>query len=344
MGCYTSVISEELLIKMGRFAKYVNEHYFDIDSKRNSYILGALTSCCIPDIKHSNRLIIRSKTRELVELIRDELESKHTIIADTREKSSYWLQITNKNLRCVLEEKGLGNSKKERRFPNNIKEEYIDHFIRGFFDERADIVNRRDLTYVSMGSFSENKQFLLELNLTLKKHAGVNKNDFCRQLTYGSANSLKIYNLIYRDWEYIRENGLYLPSQKDKFDNIHNTHPSKKSMLIMERIEKAKEHLLNGEWVKDFLKDVGYNSLVGLTHIFKKYTGQTVRKFREHHVAELEIKIVERVKGLFLQGKETKEILDEIGWTNYHLYRAFNRVTGQNLRTFESEIKKNIAG
>lgn len=219
MGCYTSVISGDLLIKMakGKLAGYINEHYFDIDSKRNSYVFGALVSCYIPDSRFSDGIIIRSKRRELVELIKDELESKNTVISDTREKSSYWLQITNKNLRSILEGKGLGNGKKERIFPKYIKKEYLDHFIRGFFDARATIVNNHGLTCIMM-SFNENKQFLLELNFMLKKCAGVKrKDDHSRELTYGHADSLKIHNFIYRNLGYIEENGLYLSSQKDKF-------------------------------------------------------------------------------------------------------------------------------
>ena len=346
MRCYTSVISEDLLIKMvkGRIAKYVNEHYFDIDSKRNSYVFGALLSCYIPHARHSNGIIIRSRKRDLVELIRNELGSQHAITSDPRDKSSYWFQLMNQNLRSVLEKKGLGDGKKERRFPRDIEKENLYHFIRGFFDAKANVVNRKGPTCLMMGRFNGNKQFLSELNLILKKHAGVKrKMDYCKGLTYGSADSLKIYNLIYRDWKNIKESGLYLSSQKDKFDNIHNVRHSKRSMLIMEKIEKIKEHLSKGEMVKDFLNEVGYKSLVGLTHIFQKYTGQTVRAFRKHCVAESEIKIIERVKELLLQRKKTKEILDELGYSDHYLYPVFKRVTGQRLRDFKREIKNNIA-
>lgn len=261
--------------------RYANGHYFDEESKRMFYMLGAFYSCYIPKNDTPTGVIIRCRNEELLDLIKRELESDHTVVHDSRGKNSHWIQIRDKHLRYTLEEKGLVPNKKERKFPENMGEEYIDHFIRGFFDGQAHITRYKgDGRNVITLLF--NKPFLIGLNNNLKEYAGVDhERSSAKDLTYGHRDAMKIYKFIYRDWDFIEENKLYTNLQKDKFNILHKpTHHSNiKHIKAVEKMEKAVELAMQGKKVYEISKILNYSHPPGLCQIFKKIKGQTIRQY-----------------------------------------------------------------
>jgi len=213
-----------LKLKKGRLFKYVNESYFDdpkdvSDLKREYYTLGLLFSCYTPTTNPGG-IIFRSDREGLVEFIKDELESEHAIGSEREGGASHQIEIRNNHLRSALEKKGLVKDKSKRRFPK-IEEVYLDHFIRGFFDSQANvgiIKSKRNQTRIWFNSPS----FLSGLHSKLREHAKVKLGKLSGNfLRYGHADSIRIHDFIYRDWDFMKYEGSYLKSREEKFNTLH---------------------------------------------------------------------------------------------------------------------------
>src|SRR3989338_1536902 len=122
---------------MGRWPKRVNKHFFDKESKEMYYVLGAFYRKHIEDGEKG--LIFRSRHRDLVNIVKSKLKSKHAIISHTT-KSSHFIQMKSvPYLRSKLEALGVKGDMEDREFPNFVPEVYLDHYIRGLFDAQANI-------------------------------------------------------------------------------------------------------------------------------------------------------------------------------------------------------------
>ena len=134
----------------GRHPKKVNEHFFDEESKGMYYVLGILFPCYIPIPNSNNGIIIRSSSKDLIQIVKDKMESEHDIISDPRGISSYSIQMTSvPYLRSKLEEMDLVEDKSKRRFPDYIGRHYIRHFARGFSDAQSNVrIEDNRLVYV----------------------------------------------------------------------------------------------------------------------------------------------------------------------------------------------------
>lgn len=258
-------------------AKKINEHFFDKESKATYYVLGAFyanyTSKGVCGIKFS------SAHKDLVEIIKEQLESEHAIISDPRKTSSHRFEVYNvPYLHPKLEKLGLDAPKSERKFPKYIGKEYISHFVRGFFDAKAYVYITGKLTRTRM---EFNREFLVGLNKTLINKAGVKRKEPTKDIIwYGHENSLKIYDFIYRDWDFIEESGLYLKSKKELFRTDYNIydHIHLNKVKAQEKVEKIKELLLKGEKPPEFFKKF-YSHTGSLHRNFKRQTKQTIKKF-----------------------------------------------------------------
>ncbi|MEA3319375.1 MAG: hypothetical protein U9Q88_05035 [Bacillota bacterium] len=97
-----------------------------------AYILGFfLADGAITDI--TQNVSIAQKESEILEQIRDEMESNHPI-----GKNKYGINILNINSKIIKDDlmniHGLTpNKSKTVKFPY-VPEEYMHHFIRGYFD------------------------------------------------------------------------------------------------------------------------------------------------------------------------------------------------------------------
>jgi len=257
--------------------QYLDQLYFDRESKQMHYVLGAAYGCASYDSWLG--ITFRSNKRNLIEIIKDEIKSKH-IIEDKRPKHhSYWIETDNADyMRYRLHERGVAEDKHQRKFPKNIKEEYLSHFVRGFFDAKANVSSKGGRTHIT---FNFNNRFLLGLHGILVKYAGVTRSkptdDY---LTYGHSDSLKIHDFIYSDWKYIRRNGLYLPSKKRKFNFDYEPKEYPSTIRYHKKIERAKKLLLKGLPHKETAEAVGYSNVFSFYRGFKNLTGMTTREFQ----------------------------------------------------------------
>lgn len=246
----------------------LNEDFFNQDSNIVWYILGLLVGIYAPK-KDSNRIItFRSKSYDALLMIKKVLECDNTIVSDNRGKDSHFFQVTNEVLRLSLEERGLTPNKIDRRFPENIPEEFITDYARGFIENesfRLETITRIGLTF--------NINYLSKLNEILIRYADVMRKSITRSsLEYGIRDTIKIYNFIYQN-----DNNLYLPEVKEKFrlktpylSRIKRTH---------KKVEKVKRLLKEGMKGTEISKKLRCNPIY-FYKFFKNHIGMGIREFR----------------------------------------------------------------
>ncbi len=270
--------------------KQINEEYFDKQSKRIAYTLAVFFADYIPTSYSDEGIIIRSAHKELVEIIRDEIESgdgtRHSIIKHPL-RESYFLEIGGvPYLRARLLELGLCDDKNQREFPVYLKKQFYRPFARGFIDAKANVklVNGR-LTWIEI-HFSNNDNFLMGFHEMLADNAHVGqRSPKGGGITYAHDDSRKIYNFIYSDWDYISRNGLYLAPKKERFNVDYQITPydfSKQPRVAQARkkAEKIKMLIEKGMPVSKIINVMGYKFPPSLYHIFRSATGKSIPEYR----------------------------------------------------------------
>ena len=195
--------------------KPINEHFFDEESKEMWYILGVSYSRYIISRK-DNRNSWTSSSHELLEIVQTHLGATEHKIGKQDGRREKLFQVRSEYLQSKLKKRGLGVPRKEREFPKDCDEKYLDHFIRGFFDAQVSVKEDRGNRTVSQIYF--NIAFLIELHNHFVRNASVARDSPEKSpLRYGHENTMKIHGYLYRDWNFIQEKGLYLPSKKERF-------------------------------------------------------------------------------------------------------------------------------
>lgn len=255
----------------GKPQKKINENFFDKESKAMRYVSGLAYPCYLPQPNYG--IIFRSRHKDLVRIIKNQLESGHAIISDTRNnKSSHRLEITNRPyLHSRLQEMGLNVPKKERKFPENINGDYI--FVRGFLDGKVGIWIYKNRCYIEIRF---NNPFLIGLNQVLAEYAGVQRAEpRGNRIIYAQKDSLKIHDFIYQDIE----DGLYLSSKKELFENyLMDRSTNLHTIARSKKINKAQKLLLQGMLHKKIADQLGY-SMTGFYVAFRGQTGMTPRQW-----------------------------------------------------------------
>lgn len=143
--------------------KYINQHFFDNESREMYYVLDNFYGGYIPYGKSG--ITFRDSSRDLVQIVmKDNLKSEHTITQNRSGTNSYFITIQNlPYLRSKLDSLGLDVPKYERKFPIIKEELYISNFVRGFFDVQACIRLKNNLTIITLVF---NSEFLIPLNET----------------------------------------------------------------------------------------------------------------------------------------------------------------------------------
>ena len=275
----------------GRLPKNVNQNYFDLGVKtdyelrRAYYTSGALFDSCT--LIGEEGIEIRNSNRDLVQLVKAELDIEHDLLAEPRpEKSSYFVQLKKvPYLRRSVMEQGIVKDKSTRKFPK-MNPKYICPFVRGFFDANA-------LIYKDLIRFHFNPGFVKGLCGTLALYAHINTNGVYpnqRILTLGLGNTKKLYESIYRG---LNNNDLYLQNKRKLLELILADDPhligqeSRKRFLMIEsqkrrirnlwRIANAQIALHDGELPSSAARQFGFRGINEMTRALKKETGMTVR-------------------------------------------------------------------
>lgn len=249
----------------------LNEDFFIQDSEEVFYILGLIVKSCIFSKDSRKKVMFRDRNYDLIKMIHTHLGANYEIILDNRGKRSYFFEVSSERLHLSLEERGLTPDKKDRRFLENIPEEFICDNIRGFIEnecgsERIEVITKIQLRF--------NHNYLVELNEKLRYYAGVQKIGVTEDFTqYGIQDTKRIYDFIYQD----TINGLYLPEIKDKFE--FKTPYYKNKELIDEKIKIAKKNLLKGVSCAEISELLGYKNRVSFYIFFRKNTGIKIRDF-----------------------------------------------------------------
>ena len=197
---------------MFTITKPVDEHFFEQESKEMWYVIGA-SYCRYSASRTDNRNSWRSVNYDLLGIIQTCVDPNQAI--GTPDKfGSRLLQIKSQHMQDRLKKKGLGVPRSERGFPADIKNRYLDYFVRGFFDAQVS-VSADERTCVSYPSAN----FLRGLYKKLVTHAHVRtgRDITSTVLCLSQQETAAVHDFIYRDWEYIQEHGLYLPSKKERF-------------------------------------------------------------------------------------------------------------------------------
>jgi hypothetical protein len=208
--------------------KSVNENFFDKDKESRAmwYVLG-LSYSRYSASSTDNRNSWYSSNFKVLKIIKKELKSKHKI-SKPNSNGNRILQIRSQSLQDKLTERGLGVPKNQREFPKNCGTEYLDYFVRGFFDGIVSCSTRLRVSKVK-GWKTESKQLLIYYNEPfLKKlynvlilEAGIRKGRKIKNSRLKITDSddiTAIYDFIYGNFNYVKSRGLYLPNKKDRFE------------------------------------------------------------------------------------------------------------------------------
>mgnify|MGYP000859488672 CR=1 FL=1 len=206
--------------------KYLlNEDYFNsIDCERKAYLLGFLCADgCVIAKNHRNcggfSLFLHPKDVEIIEFLIEEIFiTKKTI--NKSNKGLLGVRAYSEKIFNDLTRLGcVPNKTLSLNFPSEetVPIEYLNHFIRGYFDGDGCITGKG---YKATCSFNGSKSFILDLQKYLSSLGVVscltdqnkyNKN--CFTIASSSKNAIKfLYNFFYRDAT------IFLKRKKSKFE------------------------------------------------------------------------------------------------------------------------------
>ncbi len=221
---------------------FVNEEFFSNWGQEMAYVLGYIYAdgSIYPSVRGSY-FNVTSIDRSTIFKIKKWLKSKHII----QKKKSTWsngkiqyvLKIGNKKVYQSLENLGLHPSKSlSIKFPKNIPEKYLSHFIRGYLDgdgcvyfemakgKTKKLIIKRLSTIFTGGSkiFLENLNFILGRKLLLNQ-AKIYKGKRSFQLRYSTGDSIKLFKFLYKDVN----NQVYLRRKFDVFLKYFKLRPAR---------------------------------------------------------------------------------------------------------------------
>ena len=208
-----------------------NLDYFDNMSNNLAYILGFFASDgTMIDGQWDIKFALSIADKEILEKIAEEIDFDGKVIEiDQKYKGEIYksclLRISSKNLYDKLLNMGFTNNKSyDVGIPKVITNEYMTHFIRGFFDGDGSIggqfIKGSQQMRVRIGCGSE--KIITEIRDWLRDNVGVKnvnintdkRKNHWFEICYSTKDSLKLYHVFYEGSE------LYLKRKKDKFDEL----------------------------------------------------------------------------------------------------------------------------
>jgi len=177
------------------------------------YLIGCLYNGYKPS--QPNSFKFTHHTKDLVDIVIRELESRHAVVSHNR-RNSHWVEIKNvHHLYESLGRLGLNVPKSERQPPKDLEEQFVPHFVRGFRESQQ----KRNNGYFGnknniLRLHYHNPSFLVWFDHLLMRYAGTNPRDSSEiSITYRPSDALRIYKLCYEvDWEYTHSHEIYLHS------------------------------------------------------------------------------------------------------------------------------------
>jgi len=192
-------------------AKAINTNFFDSWTEESAYTLGFIyADGYLTKDRNSAVFGLSNNDRDIIEQIRIAMGSEHKIHCDTRGNPNYKLMICNKHMTDRLQKLGLSfNKSKNKTFPD-IPDEYVMHFIRGYFDGNGSFVQehskkqklRRIISEFSTGSEEFAKGIISNLHrLGLRESTLFHRTNHgwgeYYQFKYYTIDTRKLYHLMY---------------------------------------------------------------------------------------------------------------------------------------------------
>lgn len=195
----------------------IDHNYFEtIDTQDKAYILGLLAADgCNYISEKETKVILELTDQDIINNISNIIQpSKKAIIKPFRyliqdnkiinAKSTYRLVLQSKKISNDLINLGVSPKKSlNLKFPE-IKEDLINHFIRGFFDGDGGVYSYKNKINIS---FVGGESFLKELQNVLIKHLNISKTKITKNsksnayyFSFSAKDDIiKFYNWIYKD-------------------------------------------------------------------------------------------------------------------------------------------------
>ena len=219
----------------------VDERFFDLRGKTEEelkiiwYLVGvSISKYRKPRDTYAYTNQWKSSSRKLVKIVKSNLKATEKIKTEESKGYRYYrLSVESEELSDSLSKFGLDNKITERTFPE-VPVKYLDHLVRGFWDGNVSCVNTQsEPSYIrKKGKTSNyrynrkivqicfNKAFRKTLYDKLVKYAGVKSGKKITDgvLSFCAEDLIAVYRFIYRDWDFIKKHGIWVPEKKRLFD------------------------------------------------------------------------------------------------------------------------------
>lgn len=192
------ILSINKIKKKIKWHKYtINKDFFKNWTKESAYILGLISADgCINDREKHYSIEISSNDTSLLENVRTLMELTKPI---EKERNNFRIRIDNREIYEDILNLGLTPRKSLTiQFPK-VPEEFINHYIRGFFDGDGSIFRLKDGRVVAKFS-CWSPQFLQILQKILREKCNVReKKSHDNSIVYYPIESFKVLNYLYKD-------------------------------------------------------------------------------------------------------------------------------------------------
>jgi hypothetical protein len=190
----------------------LNENYFKvIDTKNKAYILGFIyADGC--NTRRGLKIGLVETDKEILEFIKKEIDSNNELkyIKPFKKTWSFKWELSISSMQLSKDLTNMGcppNKSLILKFPNFISNEFMSHFIRGYFDGDGGINNKNGSWHITFTSGSkefieELKKHLDNLNIFSKIYiAGTKKTCFTISLAR-KKEIQKLINYMYKDADF----------------------------------------------------------------------------------------------------------------------------------------------
>lgn len=207
-------VSEKSKIQGNNARKYnINQDYFKSWSSNMAYVLGFwFADGCIYGGKMFD-ITVHKKDKYILKKIAEELKYEGNIY-DYVDRQACRINFSCKEIyNDIISLGGKENKSLSVEFPK-IPIEYLEDFIRGYFDGDGSVMNLKN-NRLNSAFTCGNKKFLQELLSVLKQYAGIEGGSFddsCSSLKFGKRDTIRLGDYIYKN-----NPELFLLRKKQKF-------------------------------------------------------------------------------------------------------------------------------
>ncbi|EEL34330.1 MULTISPECIES: helix-turn-helix domain-containing protein [Bacillus cereus group] len=240
----------------------LKEDYFKTWSNNMSYILGFIAADGV--IQKENQCVsISQKESDILEDIKKELNTNQPLYQN-KKTGVYMLNINSKTIKDdLMNIHGIMPCKSFNiEFPF-VPEEYLHHFVRGYFDGDGYVKYETYTVSFVGGSYS----FMNSLNQVLQNHNLLNQNKHYRVILTGRKSIQLFSNWIYKDkdiylhrkYEEFRKESLSLDQLQDR-----------KLKQTQTAVKQRKQNFLN-EYMENKCNDTACSNLKISESTFKRW-------------------------------------------------------------------------